>query len=191
MKKLIRRLVRFVLLIIMIVIAFIAYHEIKYLRIEKWHPKYFMTIQGKIDPKIAKEFRFFMDYASSKRTCDWVNYIEGASGSRVKAFELGSPQVDQSGNFTLKIPLDRYYSWVCGWEPDNFGVIYSPIEYGLFSFSNNAKVPGKNFNILCQGANDLLSTCLVNKQEMIGFRGGYTFLLPSNKNYQINVSIRS
>ena len=190
MKKLIRRLVRFVLLIIMIVIAFIAYHEIKYLRIEKWHPKYFMTIQGKIDPKIAKEFRFFMDYSTSASSCDRVNYIEGVRGVRVKSFELGSPQVDQSGNFTFKISLDRYYSGFCGWEPETLGLIHQGFEYGLLTFSKDAVVLRKALNIVCNEKFGHYFLCKVNKQEMEAIRYGYSFVQPLNQSYIINISIR-
>lgn len=165
------------------------YHAIKYMRIEKSHPNYVMTIHGAINPKIAKQFRFFMEYATTHSFCDQVNYFEGVRGVRTKAFDIKMPSVDSQGHFTLKIPLDRYYPGICGWRPDVFGMTYGGFEYGLFAFSNKKNNRIKQINIECHIPFGPFKLCTLNKKELGAYRYGYSFLLPFNKNSQIKVSI--
>ena len=122
-----------------------------------------------------------MDYATSKRSCDRVNYIAGLRGVRVKTFPVNL-NPDKLGNYEIKIPLDKLHKGFCGWKPYSLGFSYEKMTYGLFAFSKKANLTLRNINVICVNNKNILN-CKIKGGNVAGFRGGYSYILPSSSSY--------
>ncbi len=80
------------------------------------HPKQFLTLYGKIDPKIQKVI-LSVYYGTTNPKCDhYVSWIEGATGNYAISYDI-TLQPNQDGTYEQKIPIDKYEKGFCDWEP--------------------------------------------------------------------------
>jgi len=77
------------------------------------HPKVFVTVSGKIDPKLKITLRSF--YNSTNPDCKAVDdWFEGAYSSRSKM--LLYPIEVKNKKYSIKIPVDGIESGYCKWK---------------------------------------------------------------------------
>ncbi len=87
------------------------------------HPKYFMTVKGKIDPALQGKIKLVWQasYATNNAHCQKViNSWEGVYAPREKKFFYNTVP-DQQGNYQMKIPLDGLESGYCQWKINTIG----------------------------------------------------------------------
>ncbi len=165
-----------------------AYHFVKYTPWKKSHPKHYLTLKGHINPKIAKDFKFYMDYATSKRSCDSINYYAGVRGVRVKTFPV-SLNPDKLGNYEVKIPLDKFRKGFCDWGAYGFGFKYKVSPYGFIGFpSQGPYLKGESLNVHCLASKKANTECFINKEFVGAGEVGYFYSLPpkADRNLQLN-----
>ena len=82
------------------------------------HPRYFMTVQGHISPSLKDKvkLKWIATYSSTEKKCDVIyNHLEGVVGWRqIKLKHIAT--ANASGDYELKIPLDRYKPGDCHWK---------------------------------------------------------------------------
>ena len=109
---------RVLLIIILGGLLYYAYHYWKYTPQRNPHPQYFMTVSGNVDPSLRDKvhLKWTATYSTTKRACDKTyNHFEGVVGWRwiTRTF---TTQVDHTGHYQLRIPLDHYKPGYCGWK---------------------------------------------------------------------------
>ena len=111
-----------VVVVLLFRLGYLAYQKYQdYSPIEKSKPQYYMIISGHVDPKIYAHYNIELSgfYYSANSDCDYFESIldipEGVASQRTKYFTFDNVQ-SQSGDFFVKIPLDRYKSRHCQWK---------------------------------------------------------------------------
>ena len=103
-------------------------------------PKYFVTISGNIDPKMKKPIYmgFWASYAGYNDKCQVVaNKFEGVVAMPGKT-DFYPAITDKQGNYTVKIPIDKYVKEPCDWK-----IVYIDYSDGRNIISpNKNKAPG-------------------------------------------------
>ncbi len=190
-----KKFIKFLLWCVVIVLAVFAlwkvYHFVKYTPWKKSHPEHYLTLKGNIDPKIAKDFKFYMDYATSKRSCDRVNYIAGVRGVRVKTFPVNL-NPDKSGNYEIKIPLDKFHKGFCGWGAYGFDFKFKRIMFDMVLFSKDVKktIP-EQIKLGCGMDSHNEEICYLNLQEAeIGPLYNYDSCSDCNMKVHMNIKSR-
>lgn len=124
------------------------------------HPKYFLTIKGHIAEQLRNkiQLRFIQSTVGWSDRCTQVtNHFEGISGNPLKN-DPYLAKLDASGNYVIKIPLDKYLPGYCAWRPWGMGITLTEQEYqhvpNGFAFINYSNTkPNKNssrvFNYIC------------------------------------------
>lgn len=94
----------------------------KYAPSQNLHPKYYLILQGKIDPKLngKHHLKWVMVYQTTNNACqyDASGGAEGVYTPRMTTVEQ-TIQVDQQNHYFYKLPLDYYKSEFCGWVLSN------------------------------------------------------------------------
>jgi len=116
-------------------------------------PKYFMTVQGNIDPALKNKIKLIWtaDYETTNPTCrKAVSAAEGAYSPRNKSYQYKIIP-NEKGSYKTIIPLNQIYPGKCHWQIIGIGyVIYfqsgkeiNNANTGI-SFSSKAKFNGKS-----------------------------------------------
>lgn len=147
MKKFIKFLLWCVVIVLTIFALWKIYHFIKYTPWKKSHPQYYLTLKGHIDPKITKDFKFYMEYVASN--CgDVINFDSGKRIYIGKTFPV-TLNPDQLGNYEIKIPLDKFHEGFCGWTADGLNFKFKQESFGLLGFIDGAdKI--STLNVICK-----------------------------------------
>lgn len=94
----------------------------KYKPVVNPQPRYFMTVEGRVDPILTKKFKLKlgMRYYSTNPKCrvlsQYSSPLEGAKFDRdLSDFYVVKP--NDAGQYHIKIPLDKYKSGYCRWQP--------------------------------------------------------------------------
>lgn len=154
------------------------------------NPRYFMTVQGYIDPALNNlvQLTIIATYYTTNPKCDYtVDSWAGVSAYRV----INKPVVvktDNTGHYKYRIPLDLYKPAFCGWEIDTiaYKIDNSVPDYNAYIiafFSKKGRKPENNIaadNWIC------LNNQQCDIQKQIYFKFGDN--LSSNKNYIFNIN---
>ena len=82
------------------------------------HPQYYMTVKGRIDPKIKDKVKLSWDalYETNNRDCDIViNNFEGVVRPKNKTSVIKA-EINEAGYYYYKIPIDKYMQGYCKWK---------------------------------------------------------------------------
>ncbi len=119
----------------------------KYKPIKNPHPKYFMTVRGNIDPRLRFPLTITAEYDSTNIACNVeTNPMVGAINSRVKNLTYEA-QPNQSGDFSLKIPLDYYLPGLCDWHITDIAYSFKKIHNEIFSFFDSNPALTKSYHL--------------------------------------------
>ena len=150
-------------------------------------PKYFMTVQGNIDPALKNKIKLIWtaDYETTNPTCrKAVSAAEGAYESRGKFFNYQT-KPDALGNYQIKIPLDQLKEGVCGWKIATLSYSINKIDKTIFTFLSDKyfqiKNPSPINNIQC----DTSSNCDYKRVEYFN----NIRAIKRNKIYQYNLNL--
>ena len=82
------------------------------------HPKYYVRVTGNIDPRFNPKIQMglWASYGGYNQKClKWVNKFEGVKGmpGHVDYYPV---KFDEQGNYSVKIPIDRYQLGKCQWK---------------------------------------------------------------------------
>ena len=87
------------------------------------HPQYFMTVKGHIDPALLGRLKlnWGVSYVVNNSQCiEVTNRLEGAEAPLTLNKNHIIKQA-QTGNFTYKVPLDKYLPGKCRWAVGGAG----------------------------------------------------------------------
>jgi len=186
-----RRLIVIVILIVAVAllvgIVFFkhAREKHRYLPILNLHPKNFITISGKIDPRLNGAI--IAIYETENEKCFIVtNVLEGANYPRQTQFIY--PIKTKNHTYSLKLPVDKLLAGQCKWMLNGFfyRAQYNNLSDKSFIFAFNKK------NVSLKKKYHANVTCKINKLESKSYLDcspalNYHFLLPKNsKNITIN-----
>ena len=111
------------------VVLYKGYHYWLYTPRENKHPKYFVTISGKIDRAALPadfDYKIWVQYFTTKQRClETVNWFEGADAP--KTYEsYYHPSIEKNGHYQIKIPIDHVTAGYCDWRPAGVVVSFQP-----------------------------------------------------------------
>lgn len=159
---------------------------LKYLPEKNPQPKYFLTVQGHIDPKLIKDVKitWILDFETSNQTdthCeDVVSYFEGAIFPKDTYLKI-TTKPDKNGDFKQKLPLDYYSPGYCGWGLNNISVDAGDIKNIMVAFIGGNLKNLKNqakANLVCQNKNCLeISAHGFNNENDLPIKNGFKFKL--------------
>ncbi len=151
------------------------------------NPKHFITISGKIDPRLEGEFQVI--YQTTNKQCqEVINRFEGVYVPREKDYLYKIYPISHN-NYKLQVPVDSIkIGGYCDWKLT--GIYYTAYlkknlklssSHWLFLFSKNRSSPIKYAaNIRCVVGVDSVFLCDRNKSN-------YFTSIPNNtKNVEIN-----
>ncbi len=110
------------------------------------HPKYFITVEGDIDPGIAEDLTlsWHIAYATHNDACNKVvNYFEGAEVARFT--EETVTFLANAGHYRYQFAIDKYLPGYCQWEAVSIYYKFSSHKQGQikgqadFDFGNPSK----------------------------------------------------
>ena len=194
------------LTIVIISLLYYAYHYWKYTPQRNPHPQYFMTVSGNVAPSLRDKvhLKWTATYSTTKRACDKTyNHFEGVVGWRwvTRTF---TAQVDHTGHYQLRIPLDYYKPGYCGWAMESMAFKTnndSPIDITEFGPCGNSAtcmvdtykitpfVMTATNTLACKKySNDKLYSCsLVNILRTYNS----TMIVPRTQSYQFILNVKS
>ena len=149
------------------------------------HPKHFITITGKIDPRLSSAI--IAIYETENEKCFIVtNALEGANYPRQTQFIY--PIKTKNHAYSLKLPVDKLLADRCKWILNGFfyRAQYNNLSDKSFIFAFNKK------NVSLKKKYHANVTCKINKLESKSYLDcspalNYHFLLPKNaKDITIN-----
>ena len=167
-------------------------------------PKYFVTISGNIDPKMKKPIYmgFWVSYGGYNKECSSIpNKWSGISYMPGKV-DFYSAKPNKKGDYTVKIPIDRYKKGKCDWKIAyiDTGDAYRRINKNrasakeistLMQFGNrknenaNPGQPTKYSNVTAYNCSRDLRWCDGDRLS-----AGYTDNVPRHKNYHFEQSYK-
>ena len=156
------------------------------------NPKYFMTVEGNIDPRLKNTvpLKIITSYYTTNSECRYViSSFEGASTYR-KINSTINVKTDSTGNYKYSIPLDLYEPGYCGWNIINITYIIDNKTpdyegYNIASFFNPKRLDPPSLigidNWICQNNN-----CDLDENTFLSGKNN----LPINKNYHFKINLR-
>jgi hypothetical protein len=109
------------------------------------HPRYFLTVKGRIDPALFKTVKltWIASYDTSNPACKVdINWFEGISSPRIKQ-RIVQVHPNKQGYFLDKIPLDYYWPGFCQWQARAIEYKTKNGTTSVGFFSKKAKGPFK------------------------------------------------
>ncbi len=151
------------------------------------HPKYFITVEGDIDPGIAEDLTlsWHIAYATHNDACHKVvNYFEGAEVARF--MEETVTFLTNAGHYRYKLPLDKYLPGYCRWEATSmdyyFGSMSNRYKFTSGSdFTEDSPITHADFSITWQ--------CNENSCHVANKTSTTPFYLPKPNNFHYMVNI--
>lgn len=158
----------------------------KYKPVLNPHPKYFMTVSGRVDPALkgSVPVSFRLRYQTTNPKCRWnLNSVEGVDSDRyISVVHKVIP--NSKGNYHFKFTLDKYLPGYCNWTASDFeNAIADPTYSDIVMFDNDAKTSrssaSANFNCNNKGCSDIS-----------GNNYNDTAAVTPNKTYQFTLNVR-
>ncbi len=168
------------------IIAYILQHRNdSYKPVINPNPKQFITISGKIDPRISG--KIIATYQNSNRKCFvTTNWLEVGPEPRTKEFTY---PIKTNNKYSLKLPVDEILKGKCGWKFEDFDFKANFHDLSnrnlLFYFKNKASKRNKEFRAtsICR-----TSTYENKKYFECKIRRNYDMWIPKNtKKIHLNV----
>ncbi len=104
-------------------------------------PKYFMVVHGHVDPALQKklDLTIIERFTTYNDKCRYFRNFslkfEGVSSSRVKNINYIT-KYEQNGDYSIKIPLNKYQEGMCRWQIYAIGYIFKP-EFPTLGYVTN------------------------------------------------------
>ncbi len=128
-------------------------------------PKHFLTLKGRIDPQLKGKIhlQFVQSYVAMNKDCmQYINRFEGVLGHPVKDIVF-TPKLDERGNYSLLIPLDKYVYGRCHWQSSSLGLHLTDSTShqdfgpeGFIVYGKTSKHIPSYYNYVCQ---DTVASC--------------------------------
>ena len=122
-----------------VVVLYKGYHYWLYTPRTNKHPKYFVTISGKIDRAALPadfDYKIWVQYFTTKLRClETINWLEGAAMPR-NYVAYYHPFIEENGHYQIKIPIDRMSAGYCDWRPGALILSFQPKKKNQYTNEN-------------------------------------------------------
>lgn len=169
------------------------------------HPKYFVTLTGNIEKHMPypMTIMYKATYAAYAPTCgEWISRLEGVQGLAAKNFYY-PVKVNQQGNYTVRIPIDKYIPGKCNWKmawvmlayvnhlPPRKDWPYTPTWGDMIRFGkegNPNELPGQPFKNKGNAYCGKKGSDYCTGDQLAGW---YSKYVPREKNYNYVLNMKS